>query len=276
MESEWRYGSWSWGPSDVVPLFLWWLLAHLVGMLHYRVRFINLNQHELLKKRHRRLLASIRDETEHCEQLLKNILPPHVLGLLNGLVVHADHQTKSGGKSGPAKTIAERCQGCSPHPHPHPHPHPSSSLQPQPQPLSFTLILTLTLTLTIALALALTRYQGCSFLFAKIGGLSSLVNDDNVEPREMMHVLQVMFDRFDALADMFGVQKVRKTANEYYLVAAGLPNPKILPSPEERACGIAGFGFAMINIMNIINLELKQYGITFSCQVGASPYLTSP
>ena len=77
-----------------------------------------------------------------------------------------------------------------------------------------------------------------------------------------------MFDRFDALADMFGVQKVRKTANEYYLVAAGLPNPKILPSAEDRAVGIAGFGFAMINIMNIINIELEEYGIQFTCQVG--------
>jgi len=77
-----------------------------------------------------------------------------------------------------------------------------------------------------------------------------------------------MFDRFDALADMFGVQKVRKTANEYYLVAAGLPNPRILPSAGDRACGIASFGFAMINMMNIINLELARYGITFTCQVG--------
>jgi len=110
--------------------------------------------------------------------------------------------------------------------------------------------------------------QGCSFLFAKIGGLSKLVNDDTVAPREMMHCLQIMFDRFDKLADMFGVQKVRKTANEYYLVAAGLPDPDTLPSAEDRAYGIAGYAFAMINIMNIINLELKPYGIEFSCQCG--------
>ena len=202
---------------DLVALGGWWLLAHAVGVLHYTLRYINLSQARILKKRHYRLLASIREESEHCENLLKNILPPHVLVHLGGLLAHADHAAK--GKLLPSKTIAE-------------------------------------------------RYTECSFLFAKIGGLSNLVNDDAVDPKDMMTVLQIMFDRFDALADMFGVQKLRKTANEYYLVAAGLPNQKILPSPEDRACGIAGFGFAMINIMNIINLELQQYGITFTCQVG--------
>ena len=46
------------------------------------------------------------------------------------------------------------------------------------------------------------RYHGCWFLFAKIGGLSKLVNDETVEPKDMMSVLQIMFDRFDQLADM--------------------------------------------------------------------------
>lgn len=214
---ESRYPDSSWGPPEYAALCLWWLLSHAVGILHYRLRSNDLHQLVFLKKRHKRLLLSIREETEHCEQLLKNILPPHVLHLLGGLITASDHHKRGGG--GPAKTIAE-------------------------------------------------RYQHCSFLFAKICGLSKLVNDASVDPRDMMHCLQVMFDRFDQLADMFGVQKVRKTANEYYLVAAGLPNPQILPSPEDRARGIAGFGFAMMNIMNIINLELAQYGITFACQVG--------
>ena len=79
-----------------------------------------------------------------------------------------------------------------------------------------------------------------------------------------MQLLQHMFDRFDKLADVFQVQKVRarvthltsynsnpdpnvvqvqkvrKTANESYLAAAGLPDPDLLPSETDRACGIAG------------------------------------
>jgi class 3 adenylate cyclase len=212
-----RYSDVGWGLPEIAPLLLWWLLAHAIGLLHYHLRYNNLFQSHLLRKRHHRLLASIREETEHCERLLKNILPPHVLVHLSGMLIHADHMAK--GNLTASKTIAE-------------------------------------------------RYQDCSFLFAKIGGLSKLINDSSIDPADMMGVLQQMFDRFDALADMFGVQKVRKTANEYYLVAAGLPNQDILPTSEDRACGIAGFGFAMINIMNIINLELQEYGINFTCQVG--------
>ena len=48
---------------------------------------------------------------------------------------------------------------------------------------------------------------------------------------------------FGQLADMFQVQKVRKTCNEMYLVAAGLPDPTLLPTAQHRACGIAGFAF---------------------------------
>ena len=79
-----------------------------------------------------------------------------------------------------------------------------------------------------------------------------------------------MFDRFDALADMFGVQKVRKTANEYYLAAAGLPNPHLLPTAEDRACGMAAFGFALLNIMHRLNLELSHFDVAFSLQVGCA------
>ena len=221
-EGEARQEVASWGLYLYSPFVLWWVFSHLIGLLHYRLRSVTLWQSKLLKKRHHRLLASIREETEHCERLLRNILPPHVLHHLSGLIAHADNAAKGMGMGmGPTKTIAE-------------------------------------------------RHQNCSFLFAKVNGLSQIINDDTVDPKAMMACLQVIFDRFDALADMFGVQKVRKTANEYYLVAAGLPDPNMLPSPEDRACGIAGFGFAMINIMSYINLhpDLRPYGITFSCQVG--------
>ena len=40
--------------------------------------------------------------------------------------------------------------------------------------------------------------------------------------------------------NVYQVQKVRKTANESYLAAAGLPDPDLLPSETDRACGIAG------------------------------------
>jgi hypothetical protein len=63
---------------------------------------------------------------------------------------------------------------------------------------------------------------------------------------------------------------VRKTANEYYLVAAGLPDPNLLPSAHDRAAAIAGFGFAMLNVMSVVNLELRNKqgsGAEFTVQV---------
>ena len=69
-----------------------------------------------------------------------------------------------------------------------------------------------------------------------------------------------MYDLFDRLADAFKVQKVRKTANEYYLVAAGLPDPTMLPNAHDRACAIAGFGFALLNVSPLLSLELGRTG----------------
>ena len=101
-------------------------------------------------------------------------------------------------------------------------------------------------------------YTGCTFLFAKVGGLAQLINDAKAEPRRVLRVLQTMYDKFDRLADAFNVQKVRKTANEYYLVAAGLPDPSLLPSPNDRACAIAGFGFALLNVAPLLAIDLEK------------------
>lgn len=79
---------------------------------------------------------------------------------------------------------------------------------------------------------------------------------------------QRVFDKFDALADIYGVQKVRKTANEQSIFAAGLPDGTLLPSPSLRACGLAAFGFALIAVMEKLNVELRMWGIPLKLQVG--------
>ena len=112
------------------------------------------------------------------------------------------------------------------------------------------------------------QYTDCTFLFAKIGGLTQLVNDPTRDAKQVMRILQKMFDAFDKLCDIYKVQKVRKTANEYYLVAAGLPDPSLLPTPEDRACGIAAFAFAIIGCMDVLNAEVRPLGIRFTLQVG--------
>ena len=77
-------------------------------------------------------------------------------------------------------------------------------------------------------------------------------------------------DRFDGLADTFKVQKVRKTVNEYYMVAAGLPDPTVLPAQKERALALVSLAFSMVHIMDVINTDpvIQDIGVELSCQVG--------
>ena len=152
-------------------------ITHFVGVLYHIARSSGLAKRPNLKIWQHRLVKSV-DETEQCERLIKNVLPPHLMDKLGATLKAADSNLFEQEK------IAE-------------------------------------------------KYDNCSFLFAKIGGLAQLVNDQSIHPVDMMRVLQIIFDHFDQLADTYGVQKVRKTANEYYLVAAGLPNPA-LPTPGTR------------------------------------------
>ena len=68
---------------------------------------------------------------------------------------------------------------------------------------------------------------------------------------------QSIFDRFDTMAETFSVQRVRKTVNESYMVASGLPDPSLLSDPGERALAIAGLGFAMVHVMDVVSTKYK-------------------
>jgi len=175
-----------------------------------------------LRNRQQRVLTCIDQEKEHCEKLLKNVLPPHLIKNLNSLLSRDTAVGATMSSSGMSTELTK-------------------------------------------------SFEGCTFLFAKVGGLAALINDSRAEPRRVLRLLQTMYDRFDRLADTFQVQKVRKTANEYYLVAAGLPDPTLLPNPQDRACAIAGFGFALLNAVPLLAVELERMGFDvngLSLQVG--------
>ena len=225
--------------AEWLRMLVWVVVAHLVGIFHQTSRRTDQWETSALRLRQARLLRSTKEEREHCGRLLTNILPPHLMKSLGAQLLA---QPKPPPPPGSAPAVDSATGG--------------GRMVEAAQP-------------GLGLGVAVCEsYTGCSFLFAKIGGLSQLINDEQRAPPEVMHSLQKIFDRFDALADMYGVQKVRKTANEYYLVAAGLPNPRILPTPEDRACGMASYAFAMLAIMDILNLELAAYGIHFTVQVG--------
>lgn len=94
------------------------------------------------------------------------------------------------------------------------------------------------------------KFTECTFLFAKIVGLKEIIDlgeRGERDPEDVITVLQIIFDQFDTLADTFKVQKVRKTVNEYYMVAAGLPDPNVIVGQKERALAITALAFSMVN-----------------------------
>ncbi len=62
-----------------------------------------------------------------------------------------------------------------------------------------------------------------SVLFADIVGFTSL--SERLSPGELVELLNEIFSQFDALADRYGVEKIR-TIGDAYMVAAGVPTPR--------------------------------------------------
>ena len=178
----------------------------------------------------------IMEEVEACKKLLENIFPPQA--------------------------------PCTPSPSAHPHPSPCTchahamhtlctrhAHATRMQVLS-ELQLNLRLGASERAAVVAQEFEGCTFLFAKLVGLRHLV--ESADPRWLLELLQTTFDRFDTLAETFSVQRVRKTVNESYMVAAGLPDPTLLRSPVDRALATAGFGLALCGVMDVLNAQMAQ------------------
>jgi len=64
------------------------------------------------------------------------------------------------------------------------------------------------------------HHEGASILFADIVGFTPMCR--NLEPTQVVEVLNEVFSRFDALAAHYGVEKI-KTIGDCYMVAAGVP-----------------------------------------------------
>lgn len=66
-------------------------------------------------------------------------------------------------------------------------------------------------------------FQDVSVLFADIVGFTKL--SENVTPHELVNLLNDIFSRFDRLAEIHGLEKI-KTIGDAYMVAGGLPEPR--------------------------------------------------
>jgi class 3 adenylate cyclase len=64
-----------------------------------------------------------------------------------------------------------------------------------------------------------------------------------MEPRDLVHALDDVFRRFDALADRFGLEKI-KTVGDAYMAVAGTPEPR-----PDHAAAAAEMALAIVEVL---------------------------
>ena len=214
------------------------LIFHALGLRHTTRRRAGLLRHAQHRQRANVCAEHIMEEVEACKKLLANMFPPQAPSL------HATPLART-----PA-TLTAHMRMCSMRMCMRMHVHYACT-----QVLS-ELQLNLRLGASERAAVVAQEFEGCTFLFAKLVGLRHLV--ESADPRWLLELLQTTFDSFDTLAETFSVQRVRKTVNESYMVAAGLPDPTLLRSPVDRALATAGFGLALCGVMDVLNAQMAQ------------------
>lgn len=104
-------------------------------------------------------------------------------------------------------------------------------------------------------------FENSTVLFSDLVGFTEI--SAQMSPSELVHDLNKLFSRFDALAKELGVEKV-KTIGDAYMVVSGLPEP----NPDHmEACGEMALG--MVEAMNEINPTLAHpYEIRIGIHTG--------
>ena len=101
------------------------------------------------------------------------------------------------------------------------------------------------------------HFEEVSVLFADIVGFTEFSNRKT--PEEMVSVLNVIFSRFDQLAQQYGLEKI-KTIGDAYMVVGGLPTPR-----SDHAQAIAQMALSIQAVMADINTKI---GEAFTIRIG--------
>ena len=100
-------------------------------------------------------------------------------------------------------------------------------------------------------------FEEVSVLFADLVGFTEFSADRSA--KELVEFLNVIFSKFDELADQHGLEKI-KTIGDAYMVVAGLPMPR-----PDHADAIAQMALDMQQALAEVNAET---GKTFSMRIG--------
>ncbi|MGD2183062.1 adenylate/guanylate cyclase domain-containing protein [Lusitaniella coriacea] len=92
------------------------------------------------------------------------------------------------------------------------------------------------------------HFDEVSILFADIVGFTPL--SARLKPIELVTLLNQVFSSFDELAERYGLEKI-KTIGDAYMVAAGLPIPRV-----DHADAIANMALAMQHVVSNFDMKL--------------------
>lgn len=101
------------------------------------------------------------------------------------------------------------------------------------------------------------RFPEASVLFGDLVGFTALSTE--LEPEDLVQLLNEVFSAFDRLAEMHGLEKI-KTIGDAYMVAGGLPTPR-----PDHAEAVAEMALDMQNEINKVN---ARHGTNLNIRVG--------
>lgn len=101
------------------------------------------------------------------------------------------------------------------------------------------------------------RYASVTVLFADLVNFVNLSN--TMGPEELVSLLNDLFSRFDRIADVHGLEKI-KTIGDCYLVVGGLPDPR-----PNHAEAVAEMALEMLVALEELN---RERGTTLALRIG--------
>ncbi|NEQ36185.1 MAG: response regulator [Okeania sp. SIO3I5] len=105
-------------------------------------------------------------------------------------------------------------------------------------------------------------FSEVTVLFADLVGFTKL--SANLSPAELVELLNMIFSRFDELAEKYGLEKI-KTIGDAYMIVGGLPTPK-----EDHAEAIAEMALDMLErVKEISEKQGKLLQIRIGINTGA-------
>jgi adenylate cyclase len=106
------------------------------------------------------------------------------------------------------------------------------------------------------------QFSSASILFADVVDFTALA--ERLPPAEVVGVLDHLFSHFDALADRYGLEKI-KTIGDCYMVAAGVPSPR-----PDHARALASMALDMQAAMHSVD-EVPHRGLELRIGINSGP-----